>query len=247
MTVEKKGSGDSQDLAVCNNIETLLYLVNQGCFTFHPWLSRGDHPNQPDRAVIDLDPSDDDPQKVRKAALVVAEELTEKGTEPLPTTTGSSGYHLVLPFRRGKTFDQVREHLTNLTRGMEKDHPDLLRHAPPKVHRKESLPTPVAQGEAVGRQDLREARFLSRRPHIMPDNNHFQSEWNAWPDRECLTDLCHGDHDLALLLYRVAGKDVWNYLDARPSFLQGSTPRKWLATRKGRHRLHSALLKFPYL
>jgi bifunctional non-homologous end joining protein LigD len=35
---------------------TLLYLVNQNTLTFHPWLSRLQHLDQPDFVLFDLDP-----------------------------------------------------------------------------------------------------------------------------------------------------------------------------------------------
>lgn len=144
-TVEKKGTGEQQTLVVCNNLETLIYLVNQGCFTFHPWLSRRDRPNQPDRAIIDLDPSDDGTEKVRKAALAVSEALRDNELDPLVTTTGSSGYHLVLPLRRGKTFDQVRENLSTLTQAMEKKHPNLLTTEQRKAKRGDKVYLDIAR------------------------------------------------------------------------------------------------------
>ena len=35
---------------------TLLYLVNQGTLTFHPWLSRVQNLDRPDFVIFDLDP-----------------------------------------------------------------------------------------------------------------------------------------------------------------------------------------------
>lgn len=124
--VMKKGDGTKQQLVVCNDQDTLLYLVNQGTLTFHPWLSRKDRLDVPDRAVIDLDPSSDDPAQVRQAARVVCEALAEREIIVCPTTTGSSGYHLVIPLRRGDTFDQVRDKLKKLSDELVQAHPDLL-------------------------------------------------------------------------------------------------------------------------
>lgn len=126
VVVERKGSEDDQELVLCNNTETLIYLVNQGCFTFHPWLSRKDRLDEPDRAIIDLDPSGQDNDRVRQAARVVVSELKALDLEVFATTTGSSGYHLILPLRRGKSFDEVRADLGRLTHDMESNHSSLL-------------------------------------------------------------------------------------------------------------------------
>jgi len=42
--------------ALVNDTATLLYLVNQNTLTFHPWLSRIQHLDQPDFVIFDLDP-----------------------------------------------------------------------------------------------------------------------------------------------------------------------------------------------
>src|SRR5262249_1809500 len=39
-----------------NDEETLLYLVNQGTLTFHPWMSRVAELDRPDYVLFDLDP-----------------------------------------------------------------------------------------------------------------------------------------------------------------------------------------------
>jgi bifunctional non-homologous end joining protein LigD len=88
---------------------TLLYLAGQACITLHAWLSRRDRLHRPDRFVIDLDPSVDDPGAVRRAALIIGELLRELGLQPWAMTTGSRGYHLVVPLQRRADFDEVRE------------------------------------------------------------------------------------------------------------------------------------------
>ena len=41
-----------------NDLPTLLYLVNQGALTFHPWLSRVGSLDRPDFVLFDLDPGE---------------------------------------------------------------------------------------------------------------------------------------------------------------------------------------------
>ncbi len=86
---------------------TLVYLANQGCVTLHGWASRADRLERPDRLLIDLDPSGDDPAGVRRAAWLLGDLLRELGLRPLLMATGSRGYHLVVPLRRSHTYREV--------------------------------------------------------------------------------------------------------------------------------------------
>jgi bifunctional non-homologous end joining protein LigD len=88
---------------------TLVYLAGQACITFHSWLSRSDRLTRPDRLVIDLDPSTDDPDAVRRAALSIGALLRELELEPWAMTSGSRGYHVVVPLQRRLEYDAVRE------------------------------------------------------------------------------------------------------------------------------------------
>lgn len=126
VAVKKKEDGTSQELVCCNDLETLVYLANQGCLEFHPWLSKRGDLNKPDKAVVDLDPSDEDATKVLQAARVMLEELQSRDYQVKVMTTGSSGYHLIAPLGAEKTFDEVREELKELTAQAAKSHPDLL-------------------------------------------------------------------------------------------------------------------------
>jgi bifunctional non-homologous end joining protein LigD len=87
---------------------SLVYLAGQACITIHSWLSRADRLDQPDRMVFDLDPSRERPAEVRRAARLIASLLRELGIEPWVMTSGSRGYHLVVPLRRRDDFAAVR-------------------------------------------------------------------------------------------------------------------------------------------
>jgi len=93
---------------VARDAATLVYLANQACVTLHGWGSRADRIDRPDRLVIDLDPTRDDPSGVRRAAREMAALLTELGLTPLVLATGSRGYHLVVPLQRRQGYDDLR-------------------------------------------------------------------------------------------------------------------------------------------
>lgn len=87
---------------------TLVYLAGQAAITLHPWLSRRDALERPDRLIFDLDPSSENLTEVRKAARFMVELLRELGLEPWAMTTGSRGYHVTVPLRRRADFDETR-------------------------------------------------------------------------------------------------------------------------------------------
>jgi bifunctional non-homologous end joining protein LigD len=101
-------AGGTVEHVVASEAATLVYLANQACVTLHSWLSRVDHLNRPDKMVFDLDPSVDRPDEVRRAALLIVGLLEELGLGAWAMTSGSRGYHLVVPLRRHADFDAVR-------------------------------------------------------------------------------------------------------------------------------------------
>lgn len=111
---------------VCNTKRTLIYLVNQGTLSFHIWNSKISMINKPDKVVLDLDPSDNDFEKVKEAAKILKNFLSKRGIEPNLMTTGKNGLHVWYNIRRTKTFDEVKEETKILAKNIEKKHPDLL-------------------------------------------------------------------------------------------------------------------------
>jgi bifunctional non-homologous end joining protein LigD len=105
-TVEKKGG--SVEHVVAADAATLVYLAGQACITPHPWLSRVDRLHQPDRLIFDLDPSNGRPADVLKAARTMFNLVRDLGLQPWVMTTGSRGYHVTVPLRRGADFDATR-------------------------------------------------------------------------------------------------------------------------------------------
>lgn len=76
---------------------SLEWLANQNCITPHVWASRQPALERPDLCVFDLDPSRDDPAELRAAALAVRDLLAELGLTSWVKTSGSKGFHIMLP------------------------------------------------------------------------------------------------------------------------------------------------------
>ena len=93
--------GGTVEHVVASDAATLVYLAGQACITPHAWTSRADRLDRPDRLIVDLDPSDGSAaDDVRSAAADVGDLLRELDLEPFAMTTGSRGFHVVVPLQR---------------------------------------------------------------------------------------------------------------------------------------------------
>jgi bifunctional non-homologous end joining protein LigD len=107
-TVEVATSEGRQRQVVVHDVRSLVYLAQQACVTPHTWLCRADDLDQPDHLVFDLDPTVPGLPAVRRATRLVGELLDDLGLESVLKTTGSRGYHVLVPLRRTAGFDDVR-------------------------------------------------------------------------------------------------------------------------------------------
>jgi bifunctional non-homologous end joining protein LigD len=87
----------------------LIGLVQMGVLEIHPWGSRVDKFELPDRVTIDLDPDEDLPwQRVTEAAIDVRDALAGIGLKSFAKTTGGKGLHVVVPLTPKLDWDQVK-------------------------------------------------------------------------------------------------------------------------------------------
>jgi bifunctional non-homologous end joining protein LigD len=82
---------------VVTDTQSLLWITNQNTITQHVWTSRTPDLNHPDLCVFDLDPSNDDAAEVRAAAIGLRDLLEKLGLPSWVKTTGSKGFHIVVP------------------------------------------------------------------------------------------------------------------------------------------------------
>jgi bifunctional non-homologous end joining protein LigD len=104
----------------------LRWLAQLNCITPHVWNARCDIRDKPDRLVFDLDPTGDDFNLVRDAALVTADVLRDLGLVPFAKVTGSRGIHIIAPLRRTRTADDVREIAGELAERIAAERPETL-------------------------------------------------------------------------------------------------------------------------
>jgi bifunctional non-homologous end joining protein LigD len=87
---------------VVTDARSLLWLTNQNAVTHHVWTSRIPRLDYPDLCVFDLDPSTDDVGAMRAATIGLRDLLEELGLPSWIKTSGSKGFHIVVPLD-GKT------------------------------------------------------------------------------------------------------------------------------------------------
>ncbi|MGB7843647.1 MAG: non-homologous end-joining DNA ligase [Salinimicrobium sp.] len=125
-TVEIETEDGTNTQIICNDKQSLMYLVNQGTISFHIWSSRIDKIREPDKVIFDLDPSEEDFEKIREAAKVIRNYLRKQKKEPELMTTGQNGLHLYYSIRRGKDFEEIKKEARKVAEEVTKLRPDLL-------------------------------------------------------------------------------------------------------------------------
>lgn len=86
---------------------SMLWLANRNCITPHVWTSRIPKLYQPDICVFDLDPMDNRLDVLRAAALALRDLLSELGLTSWVKTSGSKGFHIVVPLDAKDGFGEV--------------------------------------------------------------------------------------------------------------------------------------------
>ncbi len=94
---------------VCENQNTLLYVVNLGCMEINPWNSTTKHPTKPDFLIIDLDPEGVPFSAVIETAQVVRQVLDEVGARGFCKTSGQRGLHIYVPLGAKYDYKVVRD------------------------------------------------------------------------------------------------------------------------------------------
>lgn len=90
-----------------NDLRSLLWLANQNCITPHVWTSRAPKLFYPDVIVFDLDPMEEELNVLRSAALAVRDLMAELGLQSWVKTSGSKGFHILVPLDGKADFNEV--------------------------------------------------------------------------------------------------------------------------------------------
>lgn len=125
MVADKKG-GAPEPYITLNTAEALAGLAQMSVLEIHPWGSRNDDLEHPDRIIIDLDPDESlSWSTICEAALEVRDVLKSAGVESFVKTTGGKGLHVLFPITPKYDFAVMKAWTHGLVQAMEQARPEL--------------------------------------------------------------------------------------------------------------------------
>lgn len=123
--VDIAGFEDSGAYLFIKCVKGLVSLVQMGVLEIHPWGSRTDRPDRPDRMIFDLDPGEGlGFADVVGAARELRQFLSDLGLVAFLKTTGGKGLHLVVPLERRHGWPEVKSFARSAAEAMARAHPE---------------------------------------------------------------------------------------------------------------------------
>ena len=135
----------------------LVAAAQMSVVELHILDSLADDVEHPDRLVFDLDPDEEIPFKqVIAAAHDMRKRLAKLGLKSFPMVTGGKGIHVVVPLKRGHSWDEHRDFAEALARLMAEEDPDRYiavmskaKRARKDLHRLPAQPARLDRDRAV--------------------------------------------------------------------------------------------------
>jgi bifunctional non-homologous end joining protein LigD len=192
---KKKGKRDVIDYVVCNNLPTLIYLVNLGCIYLNPWNSRTSDPVHPDFIAIDLDPSDNDFSKAVRTAIAAKKYFDQQKLKAFVKTSGKTGIHMFIPCQ-GFIYPQARSLAEHICKDIHLLVPDITTIEVAVDHRGDKLFVDFSQNDEADTL----ASVYSVRPSKLPTVST-PLEWD-----ELTVDLSQDRFTIFNILDRIKAK-----------------------------------------
>lgn len=110
---------------VCNDQDSLLFMVNLGCIEINPWLSTYKTPENPEFMVIDLDPDGNDFSEVKQVALTAKAVFDRMEIPSFVKTSGSTGIHIYIYVAAQYGYDFIKQFANYVAQLIHEQEPDL--------------------------------------------------------------------------------------------------------------------------
>jgi len=116
---------DGTDYFLCDDLRTLLYVINSGAIPLHVWSARLVDIEHPDWLILDLDPKDAPFADVVRIARHIHRLLDELSTRNFVKTSGQDGLHVMLPLGGTLDHDEAKTLGEVLARSVVADLPEI--------------------------------------------------------------------------------------------------------------------------
>lgn len=126
IAVPNRKTGEVEQYLTLDSAEGLIGLAQMGALEIHPWGSRNESLDKPDRIVFDLDPDAAiDWQTLAASAEALRARLKKLHLESFLKSTGGKGLHLVVPIVPERDWSAVKQFAHGLVLEMEAEDPGL--------------------------------------------------------------------------------------------------------------------------
>lgn len=146
--VELPKKGGTVHYPLAGDLRSLEWLANQNTIAIHVWPSRTPRVDRPDLCVFDLDPSVEDPDVLRKAALELRALLDEVDVASWIKTSGSKGFHIVVPLDARTSFEDSFRFASRIADTLEQRHPRQFTQAFSKADRQGKILIDIGRNRA---------------------------------------------------------------------------------------------------
>jgi len=124
--IADKKTGKPEPYITLSSRTALAQLAQMGVLEVHPWGSRNDDLERPDRIVIDLDPDPAiDWRTLAESAAEVRRQLKKHNLESFLKTTGGKGLHIVVPIDPDHEWPAIKQFAHEFALALEKRNPQL--------------------------------------------------------------------------------------------------------------------------
>jgi bifunctional non-homologous end joining protein LigD len=126
VSVPNRKTGKREEFLTLDSADGLLGLAQLGVLEIHPWGSKNDSLEQPDRIIFDLDPDGSIGwQTLAATARDLRTRLGKLGLISFLKHTGGKGLHVVVPVEPEHEWPTVKEFAHAVVLEMEKEQPEL--------------------------------------------------------------------------------------------------------------------------
>jgi bifunctional non-homologous end joining protein LigD len=130
---------DGTDYFVCNDLRTLLYVINSGAIPLHVWSARLGDLEHPDWLILDLDPKEAPFANVVRVARHIHALLDDLGAPHFAKTSGQDGLHVLLPLGGALDHDQAKQVAEAIARVVTAELPEIATIARPVAARADKV------------------------------------------------------------------------------------------------------------